>query len=66
MKDIRKVKIQSPENTSKAFFFQITCSAFTANLYLLFNIGTMDRNALTEPGKEFLYSSVVEISRLLS
>jgi hypothetical protein len=67
--DIGKVKIKSPENVCKAFivFFEFTCITFTTHLYLLFNIVTMDRNALSEPGSElFFYSSVVEISRLLS
>jgi hypothetical protein len=52
-KDIRKVKIQSPENVCKAFFGEgVTCSTFTTHLYLLFNIVTMDRNVLSEPGNE--------------
>jgi hypothetical protein len=50
MKDIRKVRIQNPENTKHLLF---TCSTFTTHLYLLFNIVSMDRNALSEPGKEF-------------
>jgi hypothetical protein len=33
-KDIRKVKIQGPENICKAFFFfGFTCSTFTTHLY---------------------------------
>jgi hypothetical protein len=66
-KDIRKVKIQSPENVCKAFFGGgggFTCSTFTTRLCLFFNIVTMDRIAL--PGNEFFYSSVAEISLLLS
>jgi hypothetical protein len=67
MKDIRKVKIQSPDNICKAsFFFGFTCCTFTTHPYLLFDIVTTDRNALSEPGNEFFYSSIVEISRLPS
>jgi hypothetical protein len=51
-KDIRKIKIQSPENICKAFFL-FTYSTFTTHRYLLLNMLTIDRNALSEPGKEF-------------
>jgi hypothetical protein len=53
MKDIRKVKIQSPEDICKALACLFNCSTFTTHLYLLFNTLTMDRNAISEPGKEF-------------
>jgi hypothetical protein len=42
------------------------CSTFTTHFYLFFNIVTMDRNALSEPGNESFYSTIAEISHLLS
>jgi hypothetical protein len=51
--DNRKVKMQNLQNICKALFFGFTCSTFTAHLYFLFSIVTMDRNALSEPGDEF-------------
>jgi hypothetical protein len=55
MEVIWKVKIQSQENICicKHFIFGFTCSTFATHLYLLFNIVTMDCNALSEPGNEF-------------
>jgi hypothetical protein len=59
-KYILKVKIQSPENIVKHSFIHLK------HLYLLFNIVTMDRNALSEPGKElFLFQRRVNIPAAL-
>jgi hypothetical protein len=48
----------------KHFFYSLV--AFLQYTFIYFSTVTMDRKALSEPGNVFFYSSVVEISRLLS